>query len=545
MSDISIRRSQLITPFGPGSIVEQKGQSFVVTTSDIWDSNNGIVKNEIRLQRKLRKDRFLSAPPHDEGSHSPTFARMVRFPRTHFCNKCRKLIHINFPIDDKMEHRKCTGILVPMRFVVICEKGHLGEVPWHLWAHSNQSGPQTKCVQNSTLLFKSSGSSGGLESLFIECANCGCKRSLKGILSKGALGSAHAKCCGGQPWDPTNPFDCSSPPFVVQKGSSNVSFPVLISAVDIPPYSDFKFRDNADLKLKGDEKFKQILGMVDVFDANFESLLGNAKIFKDIVKLSADYSTEIDAIKSLIREAYFLNKDGESSYSELETDHSLKEDEYKTFVRNNISSDYRDNLIMRNMRNDINIFKSGLIGNELISRILISLENVFDNVVLIEKLRVVTVFKGFYRVRTPKINIYEDNMFEDESTAEIKFTNSNRDVSRQWLPAIENYGEGIFFNINESLISSWTTEKIKERAKKIHATPKYLLLHTLSHSLIRQLSFECGYPAASIVERIYHNKEESPFKMSGILVYTYGDAQGSLGGLARQARPDRFFFINL
>lgn len=62
-------------------------------------------------------------------------------------------------------------------------------------------------------------------------------------------------------------------------------------------------------------------------------------------------------------------------------------------------------------------------------------------------------------------------------------------------------------------------------------TPKYILLHTIAHLLIRQLSFECGYTAASLRERIYCNTVNNEYEMSGILVYTAsGDSEGTLGG---------------
>ena len=72
-------------------------------------------------------------------------------------------------------------------------------------------------------------------------------------------------------------------------------------------------------------------------------------------------------------------------------------------------------------------------------------------------------------------------------------------------------------------------------------TPQMVMLHTLSHILISQLSFECGYSIASLSERLYcynENKEES---MAGIFIYTAsGDSEGTLGGLVRQGRPDAF-----
>ena len=70
----------------------------------------------------------------------------------------------------------------------------------------------------------------------------------------------------------------------------------------------------------------------------------------------------------------------------------------------------------------------------------------------------------------------------------------------------------------------------------------FVLLHTISHLLIKQLSYECGYNIASLRERIYYMPEKDPdTKMAGILIYTAsGDSEGTLGGLVRQGREDCF-----
>ncbi len=68
-------------------------------------------------------------------------------------------------------------------------------------------------------------------------------------------------------------------------------------------------------------------------------------------------------------------------------------------------------------------------------------------------------------------------------------------------------------------------------------SPHFVLLHTLAHLLIRQLSFESGYTTASLRERIYARPEQDQY---GVLVYTAaGDAEGTLGGLVRQGEPPR------
>jgi hypothetical protein len=64
---------------------------------------------------------------------------------------------------------------------------------------------------------------------------------------------------------------------------------------------------------------------------------------------------------------------------------------------------------------------------------------------------------------------------------------------------------------------------------------RFVLIHTFSHILMRQLSYECGYSAASLRERLFVFPDRA-----GVLIYTAdGDSEGSLGGLVRQGHPDR------
>ena len=69
--------------------------------------------------------------------------------------------------------------------------------------------------------------------------------------------------------------------------------------------------------------------------------------------------------------------------------------------------------------------------------------------------------------------------------------------------------------------------------------PRFVLLHSFAHVLINQLVFDCGYSAAALRERIYCF--DDPDEISGLLIYTAaGDSDGTMGGLVRMGKPDRF-----
>ena len=64
---------------------------------------------------------------------------------------------------------------------------------------------------------------------------------------------------------------------------------------------------------------------------------------------------------------------------------------------------------------------------------------------------------------------------------------------------------------------------------------RFVMVHTFSHLLMRQLCYESGYGSASVRERLYVFDDKV-----GLLIYTAdGDSEGSLGGLVRQGRNDR------
>ena len=164
---------------------------------------------------------------------------------------------------------------------------------------------------------------------------------------------------------------------------------------------------------------------------------------------------------------------------------------------------------------------------------------------LIDKVRVVNALIGFSRIQPAMTR-------NDVGFVDVK------DPDTRWYPAYEVRGEGIFIEFNQEDIDNWveTHTAVNERAAILNRnyatsfigknhprtiTPKFLMLHTLSHLLISQLSFECGYSIASLSERLYCAEESDGKNMAGIFIYTAsGDAEGTLGGLVRQGRPDAF-----
>ena len=169
-------------------------------------------------------------------------------------------------------------------------------------------------------------------------------------------------------------------------------------------------------------------------------------------------------------------------------------------------------------------------------------------VILARKLLEVRALVGFTRI-DPAGAATDDGV----STTVAPIYRSRQD----WLPAVEVRGEGVFIELDEAAVSAWEeepgvqklahsmAEKFTQWEAERNSEPspfpgaRYVLLHTLAHTLIRQLSLDCGYSASSVRERIYSSIEPAR-PMAGILLYTASaDSEGSLGGLVDLGRPRR------
>jgi hypothetical protein len=160
------------------------------------------------------------------------------------------------------------------------------------------------------------------------------------------------------------------------------------------------------------------------------------------------------------------------------------------------------------------------------------------HLVRVDRLKAVKVFKGFTRLGGEEI-VPPGIVGESD-----------------WLPAIELYGEGIFLALDEDRLKEW--EKAPAVVSRLNqllprftqsgrdapnpVTTRFMLLHTLSHLLMRQIESEGGYPAASLIERVYCANGPEP--LAGILIHVaVPDIAGSLGGLAELSEPRHFLGI--
>ncbi len=128
---------------------------------------------------------------------------------------------------------------------------------------------------------------------------------------------------------------------------------------------------------------------------------------------------------------------------------------------------------------------------------------------------------------------------------------SSEGIMTRYLPAYMSVAEGFIITFDNEILKSWY-ETVRTEADFIvtlernlqlwpnrikggdertsyHAT-KLVLLHTLSHILIKQLEYTCGYPSISLHERIYASDRHH----AGILIYALAGSEGGSGGLTTE-----------
>jgi hypothetical protein len=266
----TVRSSQALVPFGVGAIYDHLGESFVACDTSRWAGTAGRIIPFDRLAGKLGVEEFRLPPvkARDEGC-----LPFVRFPVWLFCPSCRKMWFWREETGRRPEcgETTCRGSsrLAPMRFLMICRQGHLGDVDWHRWAHSN--GDQhcnTRDLDFRTL----SNRGGGLSSLEIRCRTCGSSRSLDGLTMPGIAGSVGMACLGRQPWEHRGVGGCEEVPLIVQRGASNVHYPQLSSALDIPPGSDHDENKTVEEALRASKAFEYVVSAIGSCDSHEQVL---------------------------------------------------------------------------------------------------------------------------------------------------------------------------------------------------------------------------------------------------------------------------------
>lgn len=535
-----VRRAQLITPFGVGSMVDFPGDvSLMGAGIDAWPLADQAcppdwLVTEERLQQRLGVTHFRQPPEYLDFAPGVRNAGLsvpfVRFPRYQYCPRCGSMrltsIFGGRVRCDSTDREGCGHLperrrryLIPVRIVAICQRGHIQDFPFHEWVHGRGSGP---AGGDHHLRYVAGGSSAQLSGISIRCS-CGKSRSLAGAFNFDEVrGGALERelglgCSADRPWlgdVAGQPGSCAAHLRVVQRGASNVYFPVTYSSIYLPLWAE-----------QTDGRIVKALEDPKVWAALTSGLREGRLIDQARCEVVAEMR-QLDPARLL--DAAQRKLDGVTELRPV-TEEEYRRHEYDAFRegRGGEPSDLRVDRVAGTQYR-------GAVGSLL------------REVGLVRRLRETRVLAGFTRITAAAGTADRD-----------RIQPLSRRLQDRWLPAIVVRGEGIFLDLEQSALDQWSRRsgieehlhplleanrrRIIDRGMEPRLiTPKFILLHTLAHILIRQLANDCGYGSASLRERIYCDTSPESEPMQGILIYTAsGDAEGTMGGLVRQGEPGR------
>jgi len=545
---LRVRQAQTVLPFGVGAVIDVQGESFVAAGIENWPPTKQLESvHSPRLMERLRLTGLYSAPAAPvpdfdvPDAAGPAF---VRFPAWLFCGSCRKMTHWRIG-DEKFGYPpECPSCsprhrLTPMRFVQVCKDGHLSDVNWWYWAHSELS-PEARerCPNAEALSFEAGDRATGLEALAVRCRHDTCKAARRDLLD--ILGPQPMRCPGRNPWQRFDEREeCDNRVQIVQRTAGNVYYPVVHSALDIPaPEKKAPSVDNATADaVRNHMAWSLLCRQLDDPQAPALNKLIMDTTGADEALMRTLIEAETGKVPAFLSggavSAGPVGTSGKTAPEQASSHPDFSWEEWDAFTAPEPVSG--PDFSIREMPVETSQEPP---WSEIHPRI--------SRVVVADRLREVRALRGFSRLSP------------DNRVLPVDLTRK-----RRWLPAIEVFGEGVFLTLDEARLKQWESlSPVRERVKGLRSDvarsfqkdrlpaftgpvllPRLPLLHTLGHLLIRQLSFESGYNTASLRERVYARSSKSggtEGAQYGLLIYTAsGDADGTMGGLARQGEPAR------
>lgn len=563
-----IRNSQLITTYGSGALCDFPGASGIVSSINNWVFNDKNINkykiHEPNLEILLKKKYFMQmiSPDKKDKNNTDFYVPIYRFPEWYYCPKCAKknekisnlgsyknLAYVKdgdkrgWKYEKVLKCENCGEKLNPSRFIVACANGHIDDFPYLWWVHKN-TGLKSDEYENHKLQIIFNDKKEGLDGIIIRCITCDAERSMQGCFSKDALKGY--KCPGKRPWIVAYDKDsksekiwvdkyCNAIPRTLLRSGNNVYYPVTESAITLPDA----------------ENVTKAKNFIDENKNLIEQYLQNGK---SINEYHNTFKYGLEKLSKIPENIFVETYDRFFSGKEKDVDEQRRDlikAEYNALCQEDASDKDKNFKLL-----EVDVPKK--------------YQKYFSKVRLVKKLREVQVLSGFNRI-LPEFNKEDSNTQNNFGT--ITGENASIDIpisgkQQPWLPAIQLIGEGIFIELNPEKLQEWVTLATEEKPhyKKMREnlmsdpmgnrlkekfSEQYVLLHTLSHLLIRQLAYDCGYNTASIKEKIYttfnvQNKDTGVYEteeseMAGILIYTAStDSDGSLGGLVRQGETENF-----
>jgi hypothetical protein len=463
--------------------------------------------------------------------------------------------------------------------ILICPNGHLSDIPWANYLRwktekylrvrkdddngedllSNEKvGP---CCSNPKLKWtESKTKSEGYGSIYIECNSCGLGSGSdkdKPKINLEGINSLEPYCIGQKPWE----IDLDNPTIIPYENCFKRNEPgkrekmqvALVTANNV--YYANGFSSLFIPMHLAENKSKEIIDALKIIEERYNKRNStnaitkedywDKKIEDDFDEFLSDNGIVVTVDKENFKnqlKSVFLNVISEINADKHE---EYRWQEYRCFSQNSLIDGLDDNKGLR--------FKEIKLPNEL--------TDFFKKIQQVEELKVTNVQLDFTRVK-PKERIVVNGEVQESSSGQNIFSIDSKELYT--LPANETLGEGLFFEFSNDKINSWVSENISELenrlGKYLNTIPdsnsqglsskmkiynnkyKHFLIHSFSHMMMRELEFSCGYPTASLKERLYISTNPEK-QMSGLLIYTAEGSEGSMGGLVSQGEPEKILEI--
>lgn len=556
MSNDKIRMGQIIGLFGPGAMMDLPDRSVLIMGLDHWEAFGAQPFTKIEeprladlLERRLADaaDRRLATgkpisfrtPPidsNDPRQPSPAIRAKV-FPEWFACDALpgdtpnrRRMVRLRDLQPPKLlEHSGDDGKkrrASPLRFVCGCEKGHLQDIEWRKVVHAGRLGEKEgdgrSCRQQMWL--EDSGTSADPRDTRIVC-DCGANLSLEDLFQPGRLG----QCTGERPWiGKVDPNGCDVQLRLLTRSATNTYFPQVVRVISLP-------QSNTDLERALDAVWSDIQTCQSVADVQA------ARRFNAIIRTNLDgFSDEEVYTRIEARRAAGATADSQKQENPRIAEYRILASGRALIGENKPRAHLHAETLPRSVW-DPN--KTPLLSG-------------IASVVAVHRLREVACLYGFTR--------FEPAPLADEGVEDIGLAVNGAPLGEdpEWLPAIEQFGEGFFIRFDPAALAAWasrptTVDRYRRlaggvqawmRARRARGAPaaspregdhiEFFMAHSLSHALMTEVALDCGYPASSLKERLYlmPGFPGQP-KECGILIYTASAGnQGTLGGLVEVTR---------
>ncbi len=470
--------------------------------------------------------------------------------------------------------------------MLICPNGHLSDIPWSkylTWKTQKETFQLPRedngadlfdfepCCGNSNLKWtESKTKSEGYGSIYIECTKCGLGSGVskeKPKITLEGINSLKPFCKGQKPWeiDPNNPSFIPYEKCHINREENNVREEMQVALVTANnTYYANGFSSLFIPMHLAEDRSEEFWGALSRLLEKYESAFKRAVNQNRTPKTKEQYWSDFD-IEGFIYDDENLNPDKYESFVSLLKEEFLKEkddekdkdfheqyrfQEYKCFSQNSLYEGLAENKGLS--------FKDITLNDDL--------KQCFSKIQQVDELKITNIQFDFTRVR-PKERVAilkENGQKEIQESSAGKNIFSIKEEELFVLPANETYGEGLFFKFNDKKINEWiqlnkgSLDKRFNRflIKEININQqgssimqkiknngvKHFLIHSFSHMMMRELEFACGYPTASLKERLYISSNPEK-EMSGLLIYTAEGSEGSMGGLVSQGEPEKVLEI--